>query len=85
MQKTVVVVITHFKKHPKYEKRYRVTKRYKAHHEGERDLKVGTEVLIEEIRPLSRDKRWRVVKVITETSSEASTPEESRASDVSET
>lgn len=61
MQKTVVVEIEQTKKHPKYHKRFSVHKRYKAHDEQETS-KIGDVVTIEECRPLSKDKRWRVIK-----------------------
>ena len=64
MQKTVVVEVERIKEHPKYKRRYRVSKKYKAHAEiGE--VKVGDKVLIEECRPISKDKRWRVIRKIT--------------------
>lgn len=63
MQKTVVVGIERFEAHAKYRKiRRRITK-LKAHDErGE--CKVGDRVKIMETRPLSKDKRWRVVKIM---------------------
>lgn len=63
MQKTVVVSVTHEKKHPKYLKQYKITNRFKAHDEN-REYKVGDRVIIEETRPISRDKRWKVVSKI---------------------
>lgn len=63
MQKTVIVRVERTKVHPKYKKRYRVSKGYKVHDEkGEAHL--GDKVLIEETRPISRDKRWRIVSKI---------------------
>lgn len=60
MAKTVVVLVERLKEHPKYHKRYRVSKKYKAHCAlGE--YKEGDKVVIEECRPLSADKRWKVV------------------------
>lgn len=61
MQKTVVVEVTRIKAHPLYKKRYKVTKRYKAHDEKQ-ECKVGDTVMIEECRPISKEKRWRVIK-----------------------
>jgi len=61
MKKTVVVEVERIKQHPKYLKRYKVHKRYKAHDENEK-RKLGDKVLIEECRPMSRDKRWKVIK-----------------------
>ncbi len=63
MQKTRVVEIERFKKHPKYQKYYRVTVRFKAHDE-KNEYKMGDRVVIKETRPLSKDKRWRIVGVI---------------------
>ncbi|OIO45734.1 MAG: 30S ribosomal protein S17 [Candidatus Nealsonbacteria bacterium CG_4_10_14_0_8_um_filter_35_10] len=61
MQKTVVVEVEKTKRHPKYKRIYKVHKRYKAHDE-KGECKVGDKVLIEEYRPLSKEKRWRVIK-----------------------
>jgi len=63
MAKTVVVKVERLKEHPKYHKRYKVFKKYKAHIE-KKDYKVGDEVIIEECRPISKEKKWRVIKVI---------------------
>jgi len=60
MQKTAVVAVTSIKEHPLYHKRYKVTKRYKAHDEN-KEYKVGDTVVIEEMRPISKDKRWKVI------------------------
>lgn len=61
MQKTVVVRVERIKEHPKYKRRYKTHKKYKAHNESE-EYKVGDKVIIEECRPLSKEKRWRVIK-----------------------
>jgi len=63
MQKTVVVRVERLKEHPKYKRRYRVYKKYKAHDE-KGEYKVGDKVLIEECRPISKEKKWRVIKKI---------------------
>ncbi len=60
MQKTVVVAVSRLIKHPKYKKYYKVTKRYKAHDEKD-EYHTGDKVVIQETRPLSCDKRWRVL------------------------
>lgn len=60
MTKTVVVAVTRLKKHPKYKKYYKITKRYKAHDE-KNEFHTGDKVIIQETRPLSKDKRWIVV------------------------
>jgi small subunit ribosomal protein S17 len=63
MQKTVVVRVDRVKVHPKYEKRYVVSKKYKAHDE-KGIAKDGMVVVIEACRPISRDKRFRVVRIV---------------------
>jgi len=60
IDKTVVVSITRFVKHPKYQKYIRRTKKYKAHDENN-DCKIGDKVLIEACRPLSKDKHFRII------------------------
>ena len=63
MQKTVVVAIERRVPHPIYGKMITRTKRLKAHDE-ENSAKVGDTVRIVETRPLSKDKRWRVVEIV---------------------
>lgn len=60
MQKTVIVNVTRLKKHPKYLKYYKVSRRLKVHDE-DGAYKTGDKVVIEETRPLSKGKRWRVI------------------------
>jgi small subunit ribosomal protein S17 len=60
MLKTRVVTVTRFKLHPKYKKYYKATKRFKAHDE-KGEYKIGDKVMIEECRPISKEKKWRVV------------------------
>ena len=60
MQKTIVVRVDRTRVHPKYRKRYTVSKRYKVHDERNH-FHVGDTVTFVECRPLSKDKRWRVV------------------------
>ena len=60
MNKTVVVSVSRFVKHPLYGKFYKVSKKYKAHDEGN-IYKVGNQVEIVETRPISKDKRFKVV------------------------
>ncbi len=57
MDKTVVVKITRFVEHPKYGKRVKVNKTYKAHDEGNLK-KVGDRVMMEETKPMSKDKHF---------------------------
>ena len=61
MQKTVVVRVERIKAHPKYKKRYKISKNYKAHDEKQ-IYKIGDRVIIEECRPLSKHKTWRVIE-----------------------
>lgn len=60
MDKTVVVKVRRYVKHSKYGKFLKVSKRHKAHDENN-DHKVGDKVIIEESRPFSKDKSFRVV------------------------
>ncbi len=59
MDKTRVITVHSYKTHPKYKKRYRVSKKYYAHDENN-TTKVGDEITIYETRPLSKLKRWTV-------------------------
>lgn len=63
MEKTVVVSIDRVKMHPRYKKRFKVSKKYKAHDE-KNQYKVGDQVIIQECRPISKDKKWRVIKKV---------------------
>lgn len=63
MQKTVVVQVDRLKKHPKYGKYYRVSKKFKAHDE-KGEYRMGDIVTVRETRPLSKEKRWRVVELV---------------------
>ena len=60
MDKTVVVEVTDFKKHPKYERRFKVNNKFKAH-DPENSHKIGEKVTIQETKPMSKDKRWIIV------------------------
>ena len=64
MTKTRVVVIERVFRHPRYERVITRAKRLKAHDEANTS-KVGDRVLIEETRPLSREKRWRIRSILT--------------------
>jgi len=63
MQKTVVVQVERMKEHPKYKRRYKLHKKYKAHDE-KGEYHVGDNVVIEETKPISKDKNWIVIKKI---------------------
>ncbi len=64
MDKTIVVTVESKKKHRLYHKVVGVTERYKAHDE-DNSCKLGDVVRIAECRPMSRDKRWRVIEILT--------------------
>jgi len=61
MTKTIVVLVTRFVEHKKYGKRIKKTKKYKVHDENN-NKKVGDIVEIEETRPISKDKKFKVVE-----------------------
>ena len=63
MDKTVVVAIVDNVKHPLYKKIVKRTVRLKAHHE-KNECRVGDRVEVMETRPLSKDKRWRVIEIL---------------------
>jgi small subunit ribosomal protein S17 len=63
MQKTAVVAVERYTKHPKYGKFITSTKKYKAHNEGD-TFKTGDRVEIQEVRPLSKDKNFTITKKI---------------------
>lgn len=69
MDKTVVVSIERLRRHPVYKRVVRLSSKFKAHDE-ENTAHVGDTVRIEESRPISRDKRWRVVEVVARGSGE---------------
>ena len=63
MDKTIVVQVSAVKPHAQYAKVIRTTDRLKAHDE-QNEARVGDTVLVRECRPLSRDKTWRLIKVL---------------------
>jgi small subunit ribosomal protein S17 len=63
MDKTVTIRVEGLTKHARYGKYVMRSKKYKAHDE-QNDCRVGDKVLIEETRPLSADKRWKVKEVL---------------------
>ncbi|HLB76320.1 MAG TPA: 30S ribosomal protein S17 [Candidatus Dormibacteraeota bacterium] len=63
MDKTVVVRVQTLKEHPRYKKHIQQSTMFKAHDE-QNQCKVGDRVRIMETRPLSHDKRWRVVAIV---------------------
>ncbi|MBX4200532.1 30S ribosomal protein S17 [Candidatus Parcubacteria bacterium] len=60
MAKTVVVSVERMIEHPKYKRRYKSHKKYKAHDEN-KEYKVGDTVVIEETNPISKDKKFKVI------------------------
>jgi small subunit ribosomal protein S17 len=65
MDKTIVVATESLVAHPLYKKQIKVTKKFKVHDE-DNQCKIGDTVKIMETRPLSKDKRWRLVEVLEE-------------------
>jgi len=61
MDKTIVVSVDTYKSHPKYKKRFKVTKKFYAHDEQNK-YNIWDTVVIQETRPLSKLKRWTVVE-----------------------
>lgn len=65
MKKTVVVEVNRLRKHPKYKKYFKITKRFKAHDENN-TYHTGNKVIIQETKPISKDKRFRVLSRVHE-------------------
>jgi small subunit ribosomal protein S17 len=63
MDKTIVVAVEDFVRHPLYGKAVKRTKKFKAHDENN-ECQIGDKVRIMETRPLSAEKRWRLVSVM---------------------
>ncbi|MCD6471392.1 30S ribosomal protein S17 [bacterium] len=63
MDKTIVVKVERTKMHPKYKKIYKVHKKYKVH-DPNNQAKVGDEVIFTECRPISKDKKWKLISII---------------------
>jgi small subunit ribosomal protein S17 len=61
--KTRIVLVERTQIHPKYGKRFQVSRRYPSHDENN-VYQIGDKVVIEETRPLSRTKRWRIIKKV---------------------
>lgn len=60
MNKTVVVLVKRYAKHPKYKKYQNIGKRYKAHDENN-SKKIGDKVIIEETKPISKNKKFKIL------------------------
>jgi small subunit ribosomal protein S17 len=63
MDKTIVVAVETYKKHDLYHKRIKYTKKFKAHDENNQ-AKIGDVVKVMETRPISKDKRFRLVEIV---------------------
>ncbi len=63
MTKTIVVKVSRVKTHPKYGKRWQVSKKFHVH-DASGQYQIGDKVEIQEVRPLSKTKRWMVIKKI---------------------
>ena len=63
MQLTAVVEILRLKKHPKYKKYFKVTRRFKAHN-PENQYHTGDEVWMQETKPMSKEKRWVIISKV---------------------
>ncbi|MEK7651680.1 MAG: 30S ribosomal protein S17 [Patescibacteria group bacterium] len=63
MDKTVVVKVDSLKRHPKYKKSYKVSSKFKAHSENN-EYHIGDKVEIEETKPMSKDKHFKVIRKI---------------------
>lgn len=63
MDKTIVVAVEKMVRHPLYGKTVKRTKKFKAHDENN-ECRIGDVVKIMETRPLSREKRWRLVEIV---------------------
>lgn len=62
MRRTVVVEVSRLKKHPLYGKFIKISKRYKAH--TDQDVPEGAKVVLKACRPMSKDKKWKLIKVL---------------------
>ena len=63
MDKTIVVAVENHVKHPLYKKIVKRTYKLKAHDENN-ECRIGDTVIVMETRPLSKDKRWRLVEIV---------------------
>lgn len=64
MDKTIVVAVETYVAHPLYKKRVKRTAKFKAH-DANNECRIGDVVKVMETRPLSKDKRWRLVEIVT--------------------
>ena len=68
-EKTLIVAVHDYKNHPKYKKRYRVSKKYHVDNPENKKLEIGENVTFFECRPISRLKKWTIVEPKTTTKS----------------
>jgi len=61
MSKTLVVKVDTYKTHPKYKKKYKVSKKFYVHADGASKFNIGDTVTITETKPVSKLKRWKIV------------------------
>lgn len=60
--KTLVVTVYAYKSHPKYKKKYRVSRKYHVHNPDNKKFEIGEEITIAETRPISKLKKWQIVQ-----------------------
>ena len=60
--KTIVVTVNSYKNHPKYKKRYRVSQKFHVHNPEKKEFQIGDEVMFYETRPISKLKKWTIIK-----------------------
>lgn len=65
--KTIVVTVKTYKNHPKYKKRYLISKKFHAHNPENTAFEIGQEITIYETKPISKLKKWTIVKPNKET------------------
>lgn len=75
MNKTRVIEVARLKKHPRYQKFFKVTTHFKAHDE-KNEFHTGDVVIIGETRPLSKDKRWEILQLVEKGSKKVETIDE---------
>ena len=61
-ERTIVVTVHTYENHPKYKKRYRVSKKFHVDNPGEKEFNIGDEVTIYETRPISKLKKWTIIE-----------------------
>lgn len=59
-EKTIIVTVHNYKNHPKYKKRFRVSKKYHVHNPENKKFEIGEEITFYETRPISKLKKWTI-------------------------